>query len=118
MMPLAEAALHKLTMSTDLAMQAESTKPKRTLPAEYAEYAQVFSKEATDHVPPTHPYDHAINLDDSFVPKIGKLYPLSIKEREAADDFIDENLRSGKIRPSKSPQASPFFFVKKKDGGL
>ena len=99
-------------------MQAEAVKPKKTLPAEYAEYAQVFSKEATDHVPPSRSYDHAINLDDSFIPKIGKLYPLSVKEREAADEFIDENLHSGKIRPSKSPQASPFFFVKKKDGGL
>ena len=114
MTPLATTTLHKLTMSTDLAMQAELTKPKKTLPAEYAEYAQVFSKEATDHVPPSHPYDHAINLDDSFIPKIRKLYPLSVKEREAVDKFIDENLKSGKIRPSKSLQASPFFFVKKK----
>ena len=105
-------------MSTDLAMQAEAAKPKKTLPAEYAEYAQVFSKEATDHVPPSRPYNHAINLDESFVPKIGKLYPLSVKEWEAADEFIDANLRSGKIHPSKSPQASPFFFVKKKDSGL
>ena len=116
--PLAAATLNKLTMSTDLAMQAEAAKPKKTLPAEYAEYAQVFSKEATDHVPLSQPYDHAINLDESFIPKIGKLYPLSVKEREAADEFIDENLHSGKICLSKSPQASPFFFVKKKDGGL
>ena len=116
--PLAAATLNKLTMSTDLAMQAEVAKPKKTLLAEYAEYAQVFSKEAMDHVPPSQPYNHAINLDESFIPKIGKLYPLSVKEREAVDEFIDENLHSGKIRPSKSPQASPFFFVKKKDGGL
>ena len=112
--PLAAATLNKLTMSTDLAMQAEAVKPKKTLPAEYAEYAQVFSKEATGHIPPSRPYDHAINLDESFIPKIGKLYPLSVKEQEAADEFIDENLHSGKIRPSKSPQASPFFFVKKR----
>ena len=31
---------------------------------------------------------------------------------------MDENLRTGRIRPSKSPMASPFFFVKKKDGSL
>ena len=105
-------------MSTDLAMQAEAAKPKKTLPAEYMEYAHVFSKEAIDHVPPSQPYNHAINLDESFIPKIGKLYPLLVKEREATDEFIDENLCSGKIRPSKSPQASPFFFIKKKDGGL
>ncbi len=32
--------------------------------------------------------------------------------------FLDENLASGRIRPSKSPFASPFFFVKIKDGML
>ena len=32
--PLAAATLNKLTMSTDLAMQAEVAKPKKTLPAE------------------------------------------------------------------------------------
>ena len=34
------------------------------------------------------------------------------------DEFLDENLRSGRIQPSKSPMASPVFFVKKKDGSL
>jgi hypothetical protein len=29
--------------------------------------------------------------------------------------FLDENLAKGYIRPSKSPMASPFFFVAKKD---
>jgi len=29
--------------------------------------------------------------------------------------FIDDNLRKGFIRESASPQASPFFFVSKKD---
>ena len=33
-------------------------------------------------------------------------------------EFIEENLKTGHIQPSKSPQASPFFFVKKKDGKL
>ena len=34
------------------------------------------------------------------------------------DEFLDENLRTGRIRPSNSPIAAPFFFVGKKDGGL
>ena len=33
-------------------------------------------------------------------------------------DFLEENLRTGRIRPSKSPYASPFFFGNKKDGKL
>ena len=45
------------------------------------------------------------------------MYPLSPDERKATEDFLDENLASGKICPSNSPQAS-LFFVKKKDGGL
>ncbi|KAJ7986713.1 hypothetical protein DPEC_G00342750 [Dallia pectoralis] len=32
--------------------------------------------------------------------------------------YIDEALQQGAIRPSTSPAASSFFFVKKKDGGL
>jgi hypothetical protein len=31
------------------------------------------------------------------------------------DKFLEENLWKGYIRPSKSPMASPFFFVSKKD---
>ncbi len=39
-------------------------------------------------------------------------------EQEQLNKFLDENLESGRICPSKSPFASPFFFVKKKDGTL
>src|SRR6187551_2319958 len=47
-----------------------------------------------------------------------KVYPLSINEQEELDNFLEENQRKGYIRPSKSPLASPVFFVKKKDGKL
>ena len=116
--PVGSPIIAKLTTATELAAAAEKSKPKATLPPEYSFFASVFSKEATDHVPPSRPYDHEINLDESFTPKIGKVYPLSPDEHKATEDFLDENLASGKIRPSNSPQASPFFFVKKKDGGL
>ena len=39
-------------------------------------------------------------------------------EQAELDAFLQENLQSGRIRPSKSPMASPFFFIKKKDGSL
>jgi hypothetical protein len=32
--------------------------------------------------------------------------------------FLKENLETECIRPSKSPMASPVFFIKKKDGSL
>ncbi|GLB40097.1 hypothetical protein LshimejAT787_0706070 [Lyophyllum shimeji] len=36
----------------------------------------------------------------------------------ASNVFLEENLKSGRIRPSKLPMASPVFFIKKKDGSL
>ena len=110
--------ISKLTTATELAAVAEKSKPKITLPQEYKQFASVFSKKATASMPPSQPYDHEINLDNTFVPKIGKLYPLSPDDRQATEMFIDKHLASGKIWPSNSPQASPFFFIKKKDGGL
>jgi len=50
------------------------------------------------------------------VPRKGKVYPLSREEREEMCEFIQEQLREGYIRPSKSPQMTPVFFVGKKDG--
>ena len=43
---------------------------------------------------------------------------MNLDKQKALDEFLEENLKSGQIRPSNSPMASPFFFVKKKDGAL
>jgi hypothetical protein len=61
------------------------------------------------------PWDHAIDLKDDFVLKDCKIYPMSPIEQEKRDEFIDKNMWKGYIRPSKSPMASPFFFVSKKE---
>ncbi|KXN86165.1 hypothetical protein AN958_09795 [Leucoagaricus sp. SymC.cos] len=44
-----------------------------------------------------------------------KIYPMTIKEEEELNTFIDENLKSGRIRISKSQYAAPCFFIPKKD---
>jgi len=49
------------------------------------------------------------------VPKKGKIYPLSRVEREEVQEFVKDQLRKGYIRPSKSSQMLPVFFVPKKD---
>ena len=61
------------------------------------------------------PWDHGIELKEGFVPRKSKVYPLSPLEQTEVDDFINEQLRKGYIRPSKSPQTSPIFFIPKKD---
>jgi len=61
-------------------------------------------------------WDHAIKVKKGFVPRKGKVYPLSREEREEVREFIKEQLRKISIQPSKSPQTVPVFFVGKKDG--
>ena len=56
-----------------------------------------------------------IDIKEGFVPKKGKVYPLSREKREEVCEFINEQLRKGYIRPSKSPQTAPVFFVGKKN---
>ena len=66
---------------------------------------------------PTHkPWDHAIDLKDTFEAKKGRLIPVSPQEQEEISAFIDEQLYKGYICSSKFPQMSPVFFVPKKDG--
>ena len=38
------------------------------------------------------------------------------EEREEVQEFIEEQLRKGYIRPSKLPQTAPVFFIGKKEG--
>ena len=81
-------------------------------------WAKVFEKKAAERFPKSRPYDHGIDLKSNFVPTDCPTYSLTAKEWEALRQFIAENLRKGYIRISKSPQASPFFFVPKKSGEL
>ena len=106
----------RTTISTELAIAA--AKDDVTLPPQYSKYADVFGEQMFNTLPPHCSFDHAIDLKDSFVPKVTKLYPLNPQEMDACKAFMEENLQTGQIRPSKSPQASPFFFVKKKDRKL
>ena len=108
--------IRKTTLSTELAIAAH--KDEITLSPQYSVYANVFSEQTFDTLPPRRDFNHAIDLKESFIPKVAKLYPLNPEELAACQAFVDENMKTGRIRPSKSPQASPFFFVKKKDGKL
>jgi len=78
----------------------------------------MFAKEDFDILPEHRKWDHAIELIPGAEPKSSKVYPLSPLEQAELDAFLEENLRTGRIRPSKSSIAAPVFFIKKKDGLL
>lgn len=114
--------IKRTSTATTLAQQAGETatdnKPVTRIPAVYSRFNTLFEKKAASRLPEHRPYDHAINLKPDFLPKDCKTYPLTPKENIATMEFINENLEKGYIRPSKSPMASPFFFVGKKDSTL
>ena len=62
------------------------------------------------------PWDHAIDLKDTFQPKKDHIIPLSPAEQEEVSAFIDDQLWKGYIQLSKSEQTSLVSFVPKKDG--
>ena len=98
---------------------SDSDNWKSLVPKEFWEYGDVFSKKKSERMPTRKPYDHAIDFEEgASLPKPAKLYPMSPIERNSLDQWIDEELRKGYIRKSKSPIAAPVFFVKKKDGTL
>lgn len=113
---LTPLSVTKTSIASKLAQKVEEV--QTTLPEEYTEYAEVFSEEASQKMPPSRPYDHPILLDDTFIPNISKVYPLSPDKQKATDDFMEKIPTNWEIRPSSSPQASSFFYMGKKDSRL
>lgn len=113
----------KTSVSQELAHKYDGQEPQRIktleemVPEEYHEFLSVFEKKALERFPESRHWDHEITLKEPFIAKDCKIYPLNPLEQAKQDEFIDEHLRKGYIRPSKSPQASPFFFISKKEKG-
>ena len=63
----------------------------------------MFVKEDFDILPEHCKWDHAIKLIPREEPKSLKVYPLSLLEQAELDTFLEENLHTRRIWPSKSP---------------
>jgi hypothetical protein len=114
-----ETECHARGVAMELAIQAGEQQTDAQLPPEYQEFARLFSDEAADRFPPSREWDHAIDLKPGAPDALDcKVYPMTRDEDTALEKFLDKMVGKGYIRPSKSPYASPFFFVKKKDGKL
>jgi len=59
-------------------------------------------------LPDRKPWDHAIELEAGAKHIVLRFHPALSDDKQAQlDIFIEENLASGRIRPSKSPMAAP-----------
>jgi len=84
---------------------------------EFKHHMALFSEEDANKFPPSRGEgDHKIILLDTAPAKFNcKVYPMSQKEQEIEDKFLDENLAKGYIIPSDSSYGFSTFMVPKKD---
>ena len=96
-------------------VKLDKKKIKKMVPPRFHKWLKVFKKIELERIPVRKPQDYAISLRENFVPRKERTYLISREEKEKVKEFMEEQLRKGYIRPSKSPQTLPVFFVGKKD---
>ncbi len=107
------------TTPTNLAIATQQYTQKAIIPSEYWAYTKVFSEEESKWYPPKQAWDHTIEFKKGAPNAVDcKVYPLNQTEIEVVQKFLKDKVEKGYIWPSKSPYASPFFFIKKKDRKL
>ena len=80
----------------------------------FLKWKKVFGKVESERMPTRKVWDHTIDFKEIFKPQKRRIYLLFKNEKEK--NFMEDQLKKGYIRPSKSPQILPVFFVQKKDG--
>ena len=107
----------KKTHSIALAPDLIPVKNLDHIPAQFQKYRTVFSEQASHRLPQHQPWDHPIDLKPDATIKKRGIYRLTPAENLALKEYIDDHLKKGYIRPSKSPLAVPLFFIAKRGGG-
>jgi hypothetical protein len=89
--------------------------PLEGIPPQYHPFAKVFGKEEFNKLPPHQFYDIKIELTEEGLLN-SPLYSMTNVESVTLKQWLEEELCTGKICPSKSPISLPVMFVPKKDG--
>jgi hypothetical protein len=91
-----------MTKLTQLVLKATKGQKDKTFEElvleRYRKFQDVFELTAFDELPARKPWDHAINLKPDAPDHLDcKLYPMLPEERQKLDEFLEENLRTGRI---------------------
>ncbi|QRW25069.1 Retrotransposable element Tf2 protein [Rhizoctonia solani] len=89
--------------------------PLKGIPSKYHQYAKVFGEQEFNKLPPHRHYDIGIDLTEEG-PLNSLLYSMTDAKSATLKDWLRDELKAGKICPSKSSISSPVMFVPKKDG--
>ncbi len=91
-----------------------------TIPNKYTKYANIFSRVASNILPPHQIYNHKIQLEKEVKGNLGysPLYKILTTELEATKKYLLDNLDKGFIAPSQAPFAAPVLFIQKANRSL
>jgi len=79
----------------------------------------LFNKKKFEKLPERCEWDHEINLTEEALKELNaKAYTMTLKEEEALNQWLDEQLKAGLIVESKSRYVVPCFYILKKDSSL
>ena len=111
------------TDNQDNEQQEIGKEPDPTNPEDLPEYIQpfthLFNKKKFKKLPDRREWNHEINLIGEAPKELNaKAYAMTIKEEEALNQWLDEQLKAGLIKKSKSRYMALCFYIPKKDGSL
>ncbi|QRW26601.1 Retrotransposable element Tf2 protein [Rhizoctonia solani] len=110
-----------------IAKEEEADKnPLAGVPSKYHPYAKVFGEEEFNKLPPVldvckdveelYCNDQSRKGNNQLGPLNSPLYSMTDAKSTTLKDWLRDELKAGKIRPSKLSISSPVMFVPKKDG--
>ena len=89
------------------------------LPDYICPFTHLFNKKKFEKLPDRSKWDYKINLTEDVPKELNaKAYIMTIKEDEALNQWLDEQLKAGLIKESKSRYVAPCFYIPKKDRSL
>ena len=90
----------------------------KKLPGIYKNFQDIYSKEASDTLPPRRPYNHKIELEAGQLYRFGPLYSQSTEELVVLKKYLINNLNKRFIEPSQAFYLLPVLFIKKANRSL
>ena len=102
----------------EIGKEPDATNPEN-LPEYIQPFTHLFNKKKFKKLPEQREQDHEINLMEEAPKKLNvKAYTMTIKEEEALNQWLDEQLKTCLIVESKLRYVAPCFYIPKKDSSL
>ena len=111
------------TDNNNKGQQEIGKEPDPTNPEDLREYIQpfmhLFNKKKFEKLPERREWNHEINLMEEAPRELNtKAYAMTIKKDEELSQWLNEQLKAGLIKESKSRYMTHCFYIPKKDGSL